>query len=50
MAFVLVVQSHSQVTSLEDFLGTEQQFREKRRRLLREKEVDVGLERLNCRG
>ena len=50
MALVLVVQSYSQVTSLDDFLGTEQQFREEGRRLLREKKINVGLECLNGRG
>ncbi len=50
MAFVLVVQGHSQVMFLDGFLGTEQEFREKGRRFLREEKINVGLECLKRRG
>ena len=50
MAFVLVVQGHSQVTCLDRFFGTEQEFREKGRRFLREEKINVGLECLKRRG
>ena len=48
MAFVLVVQGHSQVMFLDGLLGTEQEFREKGRRFLREEKINVGLECLKC--
>ena len=50
MAFVRLVQGHSQVTFLNGFLGTEQEFRKKGLRFLREKKVNVGLERFNRLG
>ena len=49
MAFVRVVQGHSQVTFLDGLLGTEQELREKGRRFLREEKINVGLECLKRR-